>query len=243
MTSVVALPTTRTGVDVEVSGPPVVLVHGFATSGDVDWPVGRWAEAFAAAGRETVVVHLPGHAGGPAVGAPDEVVTTHLLARIAEAVGQEEVDLVGYSLGARLAWDLAATGVVSVRRLVLGGLSPMEPFAAVDLAKARAAADGGPQPEDMLTGIITHMVTGPGQDTASLLNVVEGLAREPFDPAARAPRVPTLFLAGQEDPMSQGVDHLVAQVPGAELRHVPGDHVGALNSDEFRAAVFAFLEV
>ncbi|GLZ42548.1 alpha/beta fold hydrolase [Actinokineospora sp. NBRC 105648] len=241
-----ALPTTRTRPAAEVTGPPVVLVHGFVTGGAVDFPAERWAEPLAAAGREAVVVHLPGHPGGPAVGSADEVGTAHLLRRLAAGIAAEgsgEVDVIGYSLGARLAWDLAATGVLPVRRLVLGGLSPMEPFAAVDLAAARAAVRGGPAPADPLTGMITGMVSGPDRDADSLLLVVEGLAREPFDPTARVPQVPTLFLAGLDDPMSQGVDQLVAGVPGARLQRVPGDHFGALAGDELRAAAFEFLGV
>ncbi|MEU4807361.1 alpha/beta fold hydrolase [Actinosynnema sp. NPDC023587] len=243
MISVVALPVTRTRPTSEVTGPPVVLIHGFAANGTSDWPAERWAAPLAAAGREVVVVHLPGHVGGPAVGTPDEVTTAHLLRRIAEGVGATEVDVVGYSLGARLAWDLAASGAVRVRRLVLGGLSPMEPFGAVDLAAARAAVQGGPPPADPLTGMITGMVSGEGQDAGSLLNLVEGLAREPFDPAGSAPEVPTLFVAGEQDPMVRGIDQIVARVAGARLQHVPGDHFGALAGDEFRAAVFQFLEI
>ncbi|RKT53733.1 alpha/beta fold hydrolase [Saccharothrix australiensis] len=243
MTSVAPLPVTRTQPTSAVTGPPVVLIHGFAADGATDWPEARWAAPLAAAGREAVVVHLPGHAGGPAVGSADEVATGHLLRRLAEGVGPGEVDVVGYSLGARLAWDLAATGALTVRRLVLGGLSPQEPFGAVDLAAARAAVRGGPRPADPLTGFIAGMVSAEGQDAESLLNLIEGMAREPFDPAARAPEAPTLFLAGREDRMAQGIEGIVARVPGAELRHVPGDHPGALASDELRAAVFAFLGV
>ncbi|MBW4718465.1 alpha/beta fold hydrolase [Saccharothrix obliqua] len=243
MTSVAALPATRTQPTTEVTGPPVVLIHGFAADGAADWPAERWAAPLAAAGREAVVVHLPGHAGGPAVGSADEVTTANVLRRMADGVGAGEVDVIGYSLGARLAWDLAAGGYLPVRRLVLGGLSPMEPFGAVDLAAARAAVQGGPRPADPLTGIITGMVSAPGQDSESLLRLVEGLAREPFDPAATAPAVPALFLAGEGDPMAQGVEQVVARVAGAELRHVPGDHLGALKSDEFRAAAFEFLGV
>ncbi|WP_026425668.1 alpha/beta fold hydrolase [Actinokineospora inagensis] len=233
--------TTLTRPDAAVSGPPVVLIHGFATSAAIDWPADRWAAPLAAAGRETIAVHLPGHAGAPAVASADEVTTTELLRRLAEEIGTEEVDLVGYSLGARIAWDLAATGALKVRKLVLGGLSPMEPFAVVDLAAARAAVQGGPPPTDMITGFIANMVAG--QDSDSLLRLVEGLAREPFDPAGRAPEVPTLFLAGDQDPMSQGIDSLVTRVPGAELQRVPGDHVGALAGDDLRSAVFGFLGV
>ncbi|GAA2987658.1 alpha/beta fold hydrolase [Actinokineospora diospyrosa] len=241
MTRVSALPTTVTPPTAEVTGPPVVLIHGFTSSGAVDFPAERWAAPLAAAGRETVVVHLPAHVGGPAVASADEVTTGQVLQRIAEAITAPEVDLVGYSLGARIAWDLAA--LLPVRRLALGGLSPMEPFAAVDLAAARAAAQGGPQPTDMLTGMITSMVTAPGQDTESLLNLIEGLAREPFNPAAATPQVPTLFVAGDTDPMSQGVDHLVSLVPNATLQRVPGDHISALAGDDLRAAVFTFLGV
>ncbi|WP_433271576.1 alpha/beta fold hydrolase [Actinosynnema sp. CS-041913] len=243
MTSVAALPATRTQPTSEVTGPPVVLIHGFAAAGESDFPVSRWAGPLSAAGRETVVVHLPGHAGGPAVASADEVTTARLLQRLADGIGSTEVDVVGYSLGARLAWDLAAAHVLPVRRLVLGGLSPMEPFGAVDLAAARAAVQGGPQPGDPLTGIITSMVSREGQDAESLLRLVEGLAREPFDPAGRVPEAPTLFLAGQEDPMAQGIEQLVARVPGARLRRVPGDHIGALAGEELRAAVFEFLDL
>jgi len=217
------LPVTRTPAARPAEGPPVVLVHGFASSADVDWPAERWAEPLAAAGRETIVVHLPGHPGGPRA-TPDDVTSG-------------EIDLVGYSLGARLAWDLASR--TTVRRLVLGGLSPQEPFAAVDLAAARAAVQGGPSPADPLTAAIAGLVsTG---DAESLLSLVEGLAAEPFDPGASIPSVPTLFLAGQDDFMAHGIETLVARVAGARLKHVPGDHRGALAGDEFRAAVFEFL--
>jgi pimeloyl-ACP methyl ester carboxylesterase len=125
--------------------------------------------------------------------------------------------------------------------LVLGGLSPSEPFAAVDVAAARASIAGGPPAADPVTGMIAAMVSAPGQDAASLLNVVEGLAQEPFDPPAKPPTVPTLFLAGQDDPMSQGIEQIAGLVPDARVQRVPGDHLGALASEEFRAAALDFL--
>ncbi|WP_033287997.1 alpha/beta fold hydrolase [Amycolatopsis jejuensis] len=234
----ILLPATRTPPTRLAAGPPVLLIHGFASSADADWPAERWAAPLAAAGREAVEVHLPGHPGGPAAA---EVTTTKLIDALAATAGPSEVDVVGYSLGARLAWDLAAHPKMSVRRLVLGGLSPQEPFAAVDLAAARAAVRGGPVPADPLTAAIAGMAAAG--DATSLLNLVEGLAAEPFDPAEAVPAVPTLFLAGQEDPMAQGIEQLVARVPHARLQHVTGDHQGALAGDELQAAVFEFLDL
>ncbi|MDA3645232.1 alpha/beta fold hydrolase [Saccharopolyspora indica] len=234
---------TRTVAD-EVTGPAVVLIHGFASSGAQDWPVGRWARPLASAGRETLVVDLPGHGASPRVGSAAEGTTGKVLDKLAEALqtaGTDTVDVIGYSLGARLAWDLVAVSRVPVRRLVLGGLSPVEPFGAVDVAAARAAARGGDRPADQLTGMVLGMVTAPGRDAESLLSLVEGLAREPFDPAAAPPGVPALLVGGADDPMSQGVNGLAHHLPRGEVLRVPGDHHGALTGDEFRAAAVEFL--
>lgn len=233
-----ALPVTRTSPSGAPAGPPVVLLHGFASSGTADWPAQRWAGPLAEAGRETFVVHLPGHRDGPAVAAVEDVTTGVLLRRLAAAVPDGEVDVVGYSLGARLAWSLAAEEVLPVRRLVLGGLSGMDPFAALDPAALRAAVRTGTA-EDPLTAGIAGLVRAG--DTDSLLRLVEGLGREPFDPAAAVPKVPTLLLAGAADPMAAGIETVAARLPDARLQHVPGDHQGALAADELRTAVFGFL--
>ncbi|MFD2468718.1 alpha/beta fold hydrolase [Amycolatopsis silviterrae] len=236
-----AFPVTRTLSARPAAGPPVVLIHGFASSAAADWPAECWADPLASAGRETIAVHLPGHPGGPKVAEAGEVTAARVVDALAECAGTEEVDVVGYSLGARLAWDLARHPRTPVRRLVLGGLSPREPFAAVDLAAARTAVQGGPSPADPLTGAITAMASAG--DAESLLNVVEGLAAEPFDPSAGVPAVPTLFLAGREDLIAHGIEELAARVPGARMRHVAGDHRGALVGVELREAVLDFLGV
>ena len=233
-----------------VSGPPILLIHGFASNAAQDWPIERWAQPLARAGRETLVVHLPGHGGGPTVDSADDVTIERLLAALGGTVtgvldgrAADGVDVVGYSLGARLAWDLVGTGAVPARRLVLGGLSPMEPFAAVDIAAARAYCRGGAEPADPLTSIIAGLAQQSGRDTESLLCLVEALARAPFDPAATPPAVPTLVLAGDADPITQGLEQVAGLVPDAQFARVAGDHLGVLAGEPFRTAVFDFLGV
>src|SRR5699024_1965202 len=193
------------------TGPAVVLLHGFTASGEADFPHERWAALLADAGRSTLVVDLPGHGKSPAL--PEEGVTTHeALAAIAAAITenvQGVVDVVGYSLGARLAWDLVGRELVHVHRLVLGGLSAQEPFGAVDTEAAKAYFAGGRAPQDPRTAMMSQMMSAPGADSASLLSLVSGMAREPFDPAATPPGVPTLLIAGEEDPMTEGLEQVV----------------------------------
>lgn len=223
--------------------PPVVLLHGFASSGADDFAGTGWAQTFAGAERTTHIIDLPGHGDSPAV-TGDAATTTSVIAALVAAIdtlGADQVDVVAYSLGARLAWELPAASTGRVRRLVLGGLSPFEPFAAVDAAALRRAVDGGEAAGDPLTGMMASMVTAPGRDTASLVALVAGLGSEPFAPQDGAPDAPALFVAGADDPMSGGIDELVAAIPGASILRVPGDHRGALDSAEFRDAAVAFL--
>lgn len=227
------------------TGPTVLLLHGFTSSGATDFPAEAWATPLAAAGRPSITVDLPGHGGSTPLAA-DAFTTTQALASLAEVIASaptDEVDIVGYSLGGRLGWDLAARSPKPVRRAVLGGVSPSEPFGALDIAAARAFLAGGPAPADPLTAFMTQMMSAPGADTASLLALVIGMGREPFDPAATPPQAPTLLLAGADDPMTQGLEQIADAVPDGVLERLPGDHLGLLHSAAFRDRAFAFLGV
>lgn len=227
------------------SGPAVVLLHGFTSSADRDFPAEQWADYLTSKGREVIAIDLPGHGQSPAL-EPGGYTTSQVLASIAEAVqnaSTDSIDIVAYSLGARLAWDFAGQSPKPVHRMVLGGLSPQEPFGAVDAEAAQAFFDGGPAPADPITAMMSQMMSAPGADSASLLSLVVGMGSEPFTPNATPPEVPTLFLAGDNDPMTRGLEEVAGSVEGAALERIPGDHMSALQSPQFRGKALAFLGV
>ncbi|MHA3724732.1 alpha/beta fold hydrolase [Leucobacter sp. HY1910] len=223
--------------------PPIVLLHGFASSASDDFVAPGWDAALSAAGRTGIAVDLPGHGGGPAISGAAEATTSAVVAAILEAafaeVPEGPVDVIGYSLGGRLGWELPAASD-RVRRVVLGGVSPFEPFGAVDPAEL-ASVLSGEAPQNPLVGMMAGMISQPGRDTASLAQLIPGLASEPFTPEAGGPTVPTLLIAGTEDQMTQGIETLAEALPDATLTRVPGDHIGALRSTELRDAALAFL--
>ena len=241
-------PASDTAPAIAAAAPPVVLIHGFASNGAADWVATGWPEAVTTAGRTAVVIDLPGH--GHNVHATTESTSTTgvvraLSAAIDEAIaasGAEQADVVAYSLGARLAWELPDANPC-IRRLVLGGISPFEPFAQLDTAELRAVASGNAEPSSPLVGMMSQMVSAPGNDSSALIALIDGLASEPFSPGAAsgAPAVPTLFVAGSEDMMTGGIESLVDLATDAALLHVPGDHLAALTSPEFRRAALDFL--
>ncbi|MGI0520582.1 hypothetical protein ABY45_08440, partial [Microbacterium maritypicum] len=92
-------------------GRPVAFLHGLASRGSVDWPDREWEGVLG--DRPRMVIDLPAHGDSVALGS---ATTSVVLDTIASSIGADEVDLVGYSLGARLAWDLAHHPGVAVRR-------------------------------------------------------------------------------------------------------------------------------
>lgn len=217
---------------------PVLLIHGFTRSAELDWIEPGWPTALATQDRGTIAVDLPGHGSCPPAD-PDAFSVNAIIAALVatiDSTGQEVADVIGYSLGARLAWTLAATG--RVRHLVLGGLSPTDPNVGVDIELLGAVARGDVQAPDPKIERLATWVSLSGLELGQTLLLIKALGAEPFDPRVDIPRTPTLVVAGTED---HPLDDIAATLPDATYLTVPGDHFGALMSPEFRAAAIDFI--
>ncbi len=113
-----ALPVERRG-----SGPPLVLLHGFTQTARL-W--GRFGDLLAES-HTVLALDLPGHAGADSVRA-DLPGTADLVAdAVSAAIGEDRCDLLGYSLGARVALHVAVDTDLAVGHLVLiGGTAGIE---------------------------------------------------------------------------------------------------------------------
>jgi 2-succinyl-6-hydroxy-2,4-cyclohexadiene-1-carboxylate synthase len=98
-----------------------VLLHGFTGSAS-SWE-GRVVDGLSGAGHPPVLVDLPGHGADAGASDPKAFTLDAALARV-EAAGRWPADLIGYSLGGRLALHFAAAHPGRVRRLVLESASP-----------------------------------------------------------------------------------------------------------------------
>ena len=146
-------------IEPEASGGlrPVLLLHGFASSAQLNWHDSGWIAALTAAGRRIITVDLPGHGGSNAPSDLDSYRPSRIRADLlqvlqdagvrplAEGDPASGLDVVGYSLGSRLAWEFGATQPELVHRMVLGGPGSGDPLAEFDLAAAREAVAGVPR--------------------------------------------------------------------------------------------------
>jgi pimeloyl-ACP methyl ester carboxylesterase len=113
------------------SGPPLVLVHGLATT-RVIW---RHVLPLLSDGRRVITLDVPGFGESPPAG--EGFVLDRVAKRIADGLQRagvsEPFDLVGHSMGGAVALSLAARDPSAIRRLVLvapAGLRPMPAAAA-----------------------------------------------------------------------------------------------------------------
>jgi pimeloyl-ACP methyl ester carboxylesterase len=220
---------------------PVLLVHGFGTTADVTWRGTGWIRAIQSAGRGVITPDLRGHGQSDKPHRPSDYAPRQLAADLVTVLDQlelDQVDVVGYSMGSRLAAALTQLASERVRKLVIGGAGPLELFATWNLDEVRRFVVDGTVPDDPTIPAILGAAINAGGDRQALLACVEGVAGASLDVA---PGVPVLYVAGGADSITAGVED-VARATSAGYLRIPGrTHVNTLTSREFTQAALEFL--
>lgn len=240
---------------------PILLLHGFSSSSKLNWADTGWITALQAAGRRVITVDLPGHGRSAS---PEDLdsyspsrIRADLLQIVADAGARplrdgdpsSGLDIVGYSLGSRLAWEFGATQPELVHRLVLGGPNKEDPLASFDLVAAQHyLADGTPIEDESTAGLLKMAQLLPSNDLFALLSLIEAIKGEPYDPAEAVPHMPMLLVAGDKDERAVTMPELasIAARGGGMVEQllVPGrNHSNAITSRVFKDAALAFLGV
>ncbi|MFT4051466.1 MAG: alpha/beta fold hydrolase [Microbacterium sp.] len=230
--------------------PVVIVVHGFASSTKDNWVSTGWVRDLLRAGNRVIGLDQRGH------GASDKPhdardYTLRQLAGDVEAVLDtylvDEARYVGYSLGARVGWEVVQDLAGRIPRAVLGGVPDGIPLARLDIDQVRGYVERS-EP-------VTHAVTQnylrltervPGNDLRALIAIAGGLrASKHVDPdPAHAPRQPVLFATGSLDAVIAGSRALAAACPQGSFLEIPDrHHFNAPGSRVFRQAGIAFLDV
>ena len=232
----------------EGGGPPVVLVHGFASSVQGNWRAPGIIEALVAAGRRVVALDCRGHGesgkphdpeayGGTAMA--DDVIA------VMEHEGIERADLVGYSMGGFIAASLVVRHPERFGRVILAGVG--DTLATGGRGRRGSEAIANAMEAETRAGIsdararaFRSFAERQGNDMAALA-AIQRSTRE-FDRGKLAEvRNPVLVLIGEGDTLVGPADALAAAIPGARLVKVPGDHLTAVVKPEFGRAIVAWL--
>ena len=225
----------------DASRPPVLLVHGFASTAAITWEGTGWVRSLRDAGRAAIDVDLRGHGESDKPVDADDYAPERLggdLVAVLDSAGVDVVDVVGYSMGNRVVSALTELAAERVRRVVIGGAGPNELFASWDLDDARGVLERDEPARNAVIEQVLRPAIAAGADREALLACIEGVSGAPLTIPGD---IPTLFVAGENDPVPQGARELALEWD-ADYVSIPGrDHVSTLTSRAFKDAALAFL--
>ncbi|MFJ4164435.1 alpha/beta fold hydrolase [Microbacterium sp. NPDC089698] len=229
--------------------PVVLLVHGFASSTRDNWVLTGWARALERAGYRVLGIDQRGHGASEKPRRPEDYTMRTLAGDIEQVLDTYLVDealYLGYSLGARVGWEVLRDLGDRVPRAVLGGIPDGRPLERLDVAEVRAyLADGTPVADPATRDYIALTERVPGNDLDVMLALALGMRGEArtIDPdPVTAPAQPILFATGSEDPIIDGSRRLADASPHGSFFEIPGrHHFNAPGSKAFRDAALEFL--
>ena len=229
------------------TGLPVLCIHGFASSGKVNWIDTGWVETLVDAGYRAIVLDNRGHGNSDKPHDPERYypgdMSRDALALL-DHLGIERAAILGYSMGARISAFLAFEHPERVVCAIFGGMG---------MNLINGLTDGN----DIIAGLLapslddlTHRTARQfrifadhtGSDREALAACMEtsrqGMARADV----RRIAVPVLVAVGEDDVMAGAPDALADLLPQAEAFVIPRrDHMRATGDKAFKAAALGFL--
>ena len=225
-----------------------MVVHGFASSTKDNWVATGWVRDLTAAGFRVLALDQRGHGASDKPHEADAFDIRQLAGDVETMLDTYLVDeafYVGYSLGARVGWEVVQDIAPRIPRAVLGGVPDGIPLARLDIGQVRALiAEGTPVTDPVTQNYIRLADRVSGNDLRSLLAIAEGMrASRTADPdPAHAPQQPVLFATGELDAVIEGSRALAAACPQGRFLEIPArHHFNAPGSRVFRAEAIAFL--
>lgn len=227
-------------------GPPVLCIHGFASSGKVNWLDTGWVETLTGAGYGAIIIDNRGHGWSdkpydPQLYRPQAMARDALTLLDQLQIGRAAV--LGYSMGARIGAFLSFAAPGRVACAVFGGMG---------MNLIHGLSDSN----DIIAGLLAPSVQELTHPTARQFRIfaehtrADRLAlaacmetsREPMARAdVRRIAVPVLVATGEDDAMAGWPEQLAGLLPQGEAYSIPKrDHMRATGDARFKAATLEF---
>ncbi|MBB3771388.1 pimeloyl-ACP methyl ester carboxylesterase [Angulomicrobium tetraedrale] len=232
----------------EGEGEPVLLIHGFASTKEINWVGPGWMSTLVRAGRRAIAFDNRGHGASTKLyerEAYDPALMAQDALALMDHLGLPRADVMGYSMGGRIAACLALEAPERVRSLILGGIGiHLVEGAGLPVTVAEA----------LLAPSLEHVTDPTGRtfrtfaevtksDRQALAACIYGSRRTLTREEVGRIGVPTLIAIGTKDAVSGAARPLAALIPGAQVVDIPDrDHMLAVGDKVFKEAALAFLD-
>jgi pimeloyl-ACP methyl ester carboxylesterase len=229
-------------------GAPIVLVHGFASTHEVNWGTTGWSRALVDAGRRVIMADGRGH------GASDhphdeadytlEAMASDVIA-LMDHLGEPGADLMGYSMGGMVSLVAASLWPERFDRVIAAGVGERlldRNKKASDVVEALLAND--PAAIGSRAAQMFRLFADQNNQDRVALAACFAAVRADF-PDALLGRIvrPVLIVAGERDDAAGAAGPLAARIPEAQSFTVlKRDHMRTVGDKAYKEAVLKFLE-
>lgn len=234
--------------EVTGEGPPVLLIHGFASNARVNWWDTGWVKTLNEAGYQAITFDNRGHGMSTKLydqSAYPAPVMAEDARRLLDHLAIPQALVMGYSMGARIAAFLTLNHPERVRAAVFAGLAEnmirgvggSEPIAqALEAASVESVTDPGDR-------VFRQFAEQTGSDLRALAACMRS-ERQRISLAELAEiTIPVLVVAGELDEIAGAVQPLVEAIPGALGVVLPRrNHMNAVGDRQHKEAVIKFFK-
>jgi pimeloyl-ACP methyl ester carboxylesterase len=231
----------------EGEGVPIVLVHGFASSKNVNWVFPGWVSELKNNGRRVVALDLRGHGESSKLYDPKEYTIEIMAADVIALMDHlkfDRADIMGYSLGSRITAVLARSQPKRLRSAILGGIG-IGLIQGGGPGENVAAALEAPSLDDVTDPVgrtFRAFADQTRSDRRALAACLRGSRRLMTEEEAAGIAVPVLIAVGTADEIAGSAEALGKIIQGSQVLNIPNrDHMRAVGDRVYKAGVLEFL--
>jgi pimeloyl-ACP methyl ester carboxylesterase len=231
----------------EGEGDPILLVHGFASTKNVNWVYPAWVSELRKNGRRVVALDNRGHGDSSKLYDPEAyhigTMAGDVLA-LMDHLNIGRADMMGYSMGSRMTALLALHHPGRLRSAILGGIGIglIEGGGPGENVATALEADSLEQVTDPVGRTFRAFADQTRSDRRALAACLRGSRRLMSRDEAAAIKVPTLIAVGTTDEIAGSAQALGKIIPGAEVLDIPRrDHMRAVGDKVYKTGVLDFL--
>ena len=232
----------------EGEGDPIILVHGFASSKNVNWVYPTWVSELRKNGRRVIALDNRGHGESAKLyDAAQYSIPTMAgdVLALMDHLGIPQADIMGYSMGGRMTAWLGLNEPQRLRSAILGGIGIGGLIEGTGPGENVAEALEAPSLDDVTDPVgrtfraFADQTRSDRKALAACLRGTRELMRR--DQVARID-VPVLIAVGTTDDIAGSAKALGDIIPGSEVLDIPNrDHMRAVGDKVYKTGVIDFL--
>ena len=228
--------------------PPILLLHGFASSAKTNWIDPGWVSHLVAQGFRTIAYDARGHGASGKPQVPEAYAQPHMpedARRLMDHLGIASAHVMGYSMGARMTAFLALRHPDRLRSAIFGGLgiNMVRGLAGTQEIAAGLEAATAAEIKDPVARTFRAFAEQTGGDLKALAACMRSARASLTAEMVGQIACPVLVVVGSADTIGGSAQELAGLIPGARAVTIDRrDHMRTVGDRAYKEAVTAFLK-